>query len=330
MKAKRRETEAFSISFLDVITCGFGAIILLLMIARPGQEPVLETTLESMHEMVRELQVRLFSARDETEALERELATKKTQHAQREQRATRLQEELRQEEARRDELRANAAVDVVIRDELEDALQTLTQEVRQLRAREERSPTDVIGGIPVDSEYVIFIIDTSNSMVSYHWRTMISQLVTTLDVYPRVKGLQILSDMGEYLFSGYRRAWIPDTQGRRNAIISALRNWRAFSNSSPVEGVTRAIRDFYDPEKKIGIYVYGDEFTGPSIRDVVDQVERINPRDRDGNTQVRIHAVGFPAPANAPPYFQETSRRYALLMRELTRSNNGAFVGLSR
>ena len=31
MKIKRRETEVFSLSFLDVICCGFGAIILLLV-----------------------------------------------------------------------------------------------------------------------------------------------------------------------------------------------------------------------------------------------------------------------------------------------------------
>ena len=39
MKLNRRENEATSIAFLDVITCGFGAIILLLMIAKFGDPP---------------------------------------------------------------------------------------------------------------------------------------------------------------------------------------------------------------------------------------------------------------------------------------------------
>ena len=108
-----------------------------------------------------------------------------------------------------------------------------------------------------------------------------------------------------------------------------MRSWRAFSNSSPVEGITRAIRAFYDPGKKISIYVYGDEFTGPSIREVLDTVERINPKDKDGNTRVRIHAVGFPVPSSAGEHFLLTNKRYASLMRQLTHENGGAYVGLN-
>ena len=44
MRKKDRENDAFNLSFLDVITCGFGAIILLLMIARPGEIVILETS----------------------------------------------------------------------------------------------------------------------------------------------------------------------------------------------------------------------------------------------------------------------------------------------
>ena len=72
-----------------------------------------------------------------------------------------------------------------------------------------------------------------------------------------------------------------------------LRNWNVFSNSSPVEGITAAIRTFYDPDKKISIYVFGDEFTGNSIAQVVDTVDRINREDANGNRLVRIHARRF-------------------------------------
>jgi len=34
MARKKREAETFSLSFLDVICCGFGAVILLLVIAK--------------------------------------------------------------------------------------------------------------------------------------------------------------------------------------------------------------------------------------------------------------------------------------------------------
>ena len=329
MKKKRRENEAFSISFLDVITCGFGAIILLLMIAKTGDSPILESAVESMHGIVRELQVQLFEIRGEARILNRDLDAKHEQRSEWEQRVARLQAELAQEELRYNSIRDDSAVGVIIKGEFELALQQLTEEMKRLLAQKDRVRTDLIGGIPVDSEYVIFIIDTSGSMVNYHWENMIDQLITTLDVYPRLKGIQIMSDMGDYLFSRYRRTWIPDTEGRRKVIINTLRSWRAFSNSSPVEGITRAIRAFYDPGKKISIYVYGDEFTGPSIREVLDTVERINPKDKDGNTRVRIHAVGFPVPSSAGEHFLLTNKRYASLMRQLTHENGGAYVGMN-
>ena len=329
MRKKRRENEAFSISFLDVITCGFGAIILLLMIAKTGDSPILERAEESLHGIVRELQIQLFEIRGEARILNRDLDAKHEQRSEWELRVARLEAELAKEELRYNSVRDDSAVSAIIKDEFELALQQLTEEMKRLLAQQDRVRTDLIGGIPVDSEYVIFIIDTSGSMINYHWDNMIDQLITTLDVYPRIKGIQIMSDMGEYLFSQYRRKWIPDTEGRRKVIIRTLRNWRAFSNSSPVEGITRAIRAFYDPGKKISIYVYGDEFTGPSIREVLDQVERINPKDRDGNTQVRIHAVGFPVPTSAGDHFLLTNKRYASLMRQLTHENGGAYVGLT-
>ena len=329
MRKKRRENEAFSISFLDVITCGFGAIILLLMIAKTGDSPILETAVDSMHGIVRQLQVQLFEIRGEARILNRELDAKHEQRSEWEQRVARLEAELIKEELRYNSVRDDSAVGVIIKGEFELALQQLTEEMKRLLAQQDRVRTDLIGGIPVDSEYVIFIIDTSGSMVNYHWENMIKQLITTLNVYPRLKGIQIMSDMGEYLFSRYRRTWIPDTEGRRKVIINTLRSWRAFSNSSPVEGITTAIRSFYDPGKKISIYVYGDEFTGPSIREVLDQVERINPKDKDGNTRVRIHAVGFPVPTSAGQHFLLTNKRYASLMRELTHNNGGAYVGLN-
>ncbi len=328
MRKKRRENEAFSISFLDVITCGFGAIILLLLIAKTGDSPILERAEESLHGIVRELQVQLFEIRGEAKILDRELNAKHEQRSEWEQRVARLEAELVQEELRYNSVRDDSAVGEIMKGEFELALQTLTEEMKRLLAQTGRVQTGLIGGIPVDSEYVIFIIDTSGSMVNSHWENMIKQLITTLDVYPRLKGIQIMSDMGEYLFSQYRRKWIPDTEGRRRVIIRTLRSWRTFSNSSPVEGITQAIRTFYDSGKKISIYVYGDEFSG-SIKQVLDAVERINPKDRDGKTKVRIHAVGFPVPSSAPEHFQMTNRHYAALMRQLTHENGGAYVGLN-
>jgi hypothetical protein len=166
-------------------------------------------------------------------------------------------------------------------------------------------------------------------MFQSSWDKMIETLITTLDVYPQVKGMQIMDDEGGYMYSEYRGKWIPDTPARRKAILSRIRTWNPFSNSSPVEGITAAISTFYSPDKKISIYVLGDEFTGRSIQEVVDTVEKLNPRDEQGNPRVRIHAIGFPVQFANPRNLQITGIRFATLMRELTRRNGGTFVGLN-
>ena len=199
----------------------------------------------------------------------------------------------------------------------------------RLLGRNAERENQLIGGIPVDSEYIIFIIDTSGSMFSYAWERMLQEMEATLDIYPEVKGIQVLNDMGNYLFSRYRGEWIPDTPARRSLILQNLRNWNVFSNSSPVEGITNAVRTFYDPGKKISIYVFGDEFTGASIQEVVQTVDRLNAEAASGERRVRIHAVGFPVQFIRPPELQATGVRFATLMRELTLRNGGSFVGLN-
>ena len=329
MRKKHRANEVFSIAFLDVITCGFGAIILLLMIAKTGNIPVLETSPANLQSAVRELQTQLFEIRGEASVLNRELNARHEQLSAWKVRVARLQSELAYSKNKYNTLIDASSVNAVITDQFELALQRLTEEMQRLLAQKNNSNTDLVGGIPVDSEYIIFIIDTSGSMKELNWEKMIRQLIATLDVYPKVKGIQIMSDMGDYMFSQYRRKWIPDTPGRRRAMIGTLRNWVTFSNSSPVEGITQAIRSFYDPNKKISIYVFGDEFTGRSVREVVNTVERLNPKDAAGNGKIRIHGVGFPVPTTAPAHFQLTSKRFATLMREITQRNGGTFVGLN-
>lgn len=328
MKRRRRELEVFSLSFLDVITCGFGAIILLLMIARTGETPILETSDLNLDGIIRDLQVQLFEVRGEARILNRELNAKHEQRSEWDELVARLQGELELLRRRQASIRDDAAVNTIIEGEFQSALQQLTEEMRRLLAQRDRVKSDLVGGIPVDSEYIIFVIDTSGSMLQINWENMIGQMIATLNIYPKVKGIQIMSDEGEYLFSENRRRWIPDTPGRRKVIVNTLRGWRAFSDSSPVEGIIAAIRAFYAEDKKISIYVLGDEFTGRSIREVVDAVDRINPEDANGNKRVRIHGIGFPIPREAGQHFEFTGARFAMLMRELARRNGGTFVGL--
>jgi hypothetical protein len=135
-----------------------------------------------------------------------------------------------------------------------------------------------------------------------------------------------MNDMGDYMFTRYAGRWIEDTPALRNSIIQTLQTWAPFSNSSPVEGITAAINTYYDPDKRISIYVFGDDYTGNSIEDVVEAVDRVNLADESGRRRVRIHAVGFPVYLDQP---NARVYRFAALMRELAFRNDGTFVGLA-
>lgn len=327
--AKRREIAEFGMSFLDVICCGFGAIILLLMITKTVQPQIIEASTVNLEGKVAALQEQLFEIRGETTILNRDLNAKHEQLSEYGDRIAILRGQLASVKSRHDSLNVQTNSNDIVMEQLAIARQSLSEEMRRLLGSQYQSKNNLIGGIPVDSEYIIFVIDTSGSMFSYAWERMIQELQATLSIYPKVKGIQILNDMGNYMFSRYRGKWIPDTPGRRKVIVDTLRNWNAFSNSSPVEGITQAIKSFHDPGKKISVFVFGDEFTGESISQVVDIVSRINGVDEQGNHLVRIHAVGFPVQFIRSPHLQTTGIRFATLMRELTYRNGGTFVGLN-
>lgn len=328
--AKRRASETFNIAFLDVMSCGFGAIILLLMITRSSTPEPLEFTEQPVEGSVLELQRQLFAIRGETNIYNRDLNAKHEQLSTFEQRIARLQRELSSLNGQFNTTNQESTVNSILQGRLALAQQSLTAEMERLQANmTARQLTDSVGGIPVDSEYIIFVIDTSGSMFNYSWSKMLDVFIDTLDIYPEVKGIQIMNDMGEYMFSSYRGDWIPDTPARRTAIIQRLRTWNPFSNSSPVEGITAAISTYYDPDKKISIYVFGDDFSGNSIGNVIATIDRINVEDADGNRLVRIHGIGFPVLFSQPRRYQATVTRFATLMRELARKNGGTFVGLN-
>ena len=321
----RRETEIFSISFLDCITCGLGSVVLLLVLS-DMRSPEIEQDREEAQAQLLKLQDELVDIHGQSEILNRDLTAKQEQLSEVKERIARLAGDLSDIRGKYAASKQEADVANQLEGRLASAQQTLTDEMKRLLGQGfRRKRDDAIGGIPVDSEYIIFIIDTSGSMFNYVWPVMLEKVEETLNVYPKVKGFQVMNDEGTYMFPGYRGKWIPDTPQQRRLVIDRLRTWNAFSNSSPIEGIVEAIRTYYSKDKKISLYVFGDEFTGSSIDSVVKSVDLINREDSTGERRVRIHAIGFPVRPDAPQY---TSVRFATLMRILCQRNGGSFVGL--
>ncbi|NIM74310.1 MAG: VWA domain-containing protein [Gammaproteobacteria bacterium] len=332
MKRRKPPLEVFSMSFLDIISCAFGAIILLFVLSKQAEPMVIEGIRENLDGLIANLQRTIYELRGEVRVLNRE---KNAGRIALERERTELAGLRRELEAVRGEFAAaeqTLEAKLVIEGKLATARQELSEEMRRLLGERYRRPDadPTIGGVPVDSEYIIFIIDTSDSMFGNARALYIRKISEILKIYPKVKGIQVMNDMGRYMYSAYAGRWIPDTPARRKSILKQLRNWNPFSNSSPVEGITEAIRTFYAPDKKISLYVFGDDFQRGSAEVVVKQIDAINKEDAQGNRLVRIHAVGFPVLVDAGASEQASAERFASLMRILSEKNGGTFVALDR
>lgn len=287
------QLPAFGMSFLDVMACGFAAAVLLLVLAKedPEEFPVIEESdrrPDTVREHPDELKGKLNALIENRDRLATRLAELEFQ---------RVQNELRAE--------ALSAARVKLSQQLDDAPSAAAD------------PMLYESGVPVGFNYVLFIVDTSGSM-QQHWGTVVETLTKILEMHPSVTGLQILDDNGGALIEGYEGVWIPDTKAARKNALRALKQMGGFSNSSPAEGLEKALKVYAKPRFRSSIYVLGDDFTGSSYDSVLAVVERWNTGSQ-GKPKAIIHGIGFPWGLGA---------RYSPLMTEIARSSGGVFIGL--
>jgi hypothetical protein len=312
MKKTNRNFEIFSLSFLDVMSCGFGAIVLLVLISNNAEEisPSLEEEAKAMletvlvaEEKVSELNTRLAESEKKL-SFEQELTRKTIGRVAKEKAVLALREiEIKKQQADLEGLE-------LVRSSIKSA--SITPSTAHKR-------DDEVGGIPVDSDYIIFIVDTSGSMKEI-WNRVTEEVLNVLKIHPRVKGFQVLNDNGSHLISGYSGKWIPDTPKRRKSIFKVFGAWNSMSNSSPVEGLEVALRKYAKPNISLSIYIFGDDYSGASYDRVIDALVKLNTNRITGKRLAKVHAVGFIS--------KYSTNRFSILMREVTKRNGGTFIAL--
>jgi len=135
MRRVRREAEAFSMSFLDCICCGFGAVILLLVVTEYGDPIRLAVSKEDLDRQVEKNEKELFDIRGTALVLERELSERVTRLKQEQDKLTRLRGDLSKIEG---EYKAS--------EDEEDAVKKLAENLASARAAmiEETPPSWMI------------------------------------------------------------------------------------------------------------------------------------------------------------------------------------------
>ncbi|MGI9346141.1 MAG: vWA domain-containing protein [Gammaproteobacteria bacterium] len=303
----RRNISIFSMALLDVVCCGFGAMVLLVLLSKNDVEG--GTVAQDMESQLLEL----IAARKQVEQLQQSQLELQQQVNQLQSDVARAQEALPDPEAL--EQKQLHLVDALSR--LEDL-----QARKQQRLEQERLAQVVnVGGIPAESDYVVFVLDTSGSMQAI-WQRVLQEIEHILDIHPQVKGFQVLSDNGAYLLPKYAKRWIPDSPRHRRSMFQQAQNWTSFSNSSPAEGLAKALQVYAKNNRRLSIYVFGDDYTGASFEQVLEQVARQNRAFGTLKKPIaRIHGVGFLTSL-------QSASSFATLMREIARQNDGAFIGI--
>tara|TARA_B110000967_G_C18855923_1_gene547224 strand:- start:180 stop:1064 length:885 start_codon:yes stop_codon:yes gene_type:complete len=290
---RREDKEIFGTAFLDVISCGLGAVILMILLAKDGDTKDVILDSISVPAQSVPLDLELEKAVIELELSLRQLSKRSSDLT------LRLAETTR----------ANESAELII----ENSIQAVDME------GDAGSMDSVFsGGIPVGREYIIFIIDTSGSM-KQNWAVVTSTIKGIMAAHPRVKGMQIMNDNGNYLIDGYAKRWIPDTASARKRALEKFANWASFSNSSPAEGLEAALKTYAQRQDKVSIYVLGDDFTGTSYELVTRVIDRWNINKNSGERRAIIHGIAFP---------WGLGDRFPTLMREVALHNGGVFIAL--
>jgi len=315
---KRRDIEVFSLSFLDCICCGFGAIILLFVLTIGPIRKETQESEQGASKFIQSLEAQLQRVQERSlqavEALQELQAQAVEPIDEQDLRASVLSMERKIDSTRQ-----------VIKD-TEAKIESLKQ-----RQAAPQLPLNPIG-ITAESDHILFLIDTSGSMRGSSGRLnalVLDQIEIILETYPKVKAMQILDCNGQYILPGSRKQWLQDSPRQRQELLRALSVYMFPSVSNPIPGLVKIFADF-DPErnsdKNIGIYIFGDEFPG-TASDVLQRIDKLNPMDPA--TQQRpavINAVGFPFRIGHNPSPHDTGFKFANLMRELAYRHGGTFI----
>ncbi|HEX9786037.1 MAG TPA: hypothetical protein VGA56_25340 [Opitutaceae bacterium] len=325
---KRRESST-SLSFLDCICCGFGAIILLFILSMGATTNIIRKSKSELEQVLQQRLAALGMLKADRERLTGELNV-----------AEKALEEIVKEIATLEALIATLQEQIQNESAGQEALITeidnLKRQVAAMQTEIEIPQIDASTpiGVPVESNFVAFVIDTSGSMrdpqTDMLWDYVIRKFEEVIQAYPEVKGIQFLDADGRFIL-GRASGWLTDSPATRTAILQAVRRYQIFSNSNPVPGIVRAIRTLYEPgneEMHMGVYVFGDEFTETSDS-VLDRIDRLNPVGENGKRPVTINGVGFPNLLRSGFSLGQSGLKFANLMRELTQRHGGAFIAVT-
>jgi len=154
--------------------------------------------------------------------------------------------------------------------------------------------------------------------MQFIWNRVSQEIINVLTIHPQVKGFQILDDQGKAFISGYSGRWIPDVPFRRKSVMKLFNVWRSASNSSPVEGIMTALKQYKKPGQSIAIYVFGDDYTGASYDNDIANITKMNTNQKKWTTLSQDSRCWFSLTSHNGPICYSDARTYKAKWRDFS------------
>src|SRR5690349_15029458 len=164
--SKRRETEVFSLAFLDCICCGFGAVILVFIMTVSQKTMVDKSEVDDARERLQRVQSEAVLTNEELDRLAKVLAA--AQLELQDVNAKNQQDQLKLTDRKRELLLMLQQTGA-----LKDALHSLLGEKKALPTEDVAPPVAIpnidrrqyLTGVKLQGEFVVFLVRTSGSML---------------------------------------------------------------------------------------------------------------------------------------------------------------------
>ena len=263
MARKKRGFTTFNLSFLDIMSCGFGAVVLVFLIIDHSIEVEKKDLNRDLLSEVNLLEEDITDGEEGLVRLRNTLSDIDMQMVEAQGRATRIIEETSEYEALIEDLRRDGYTDSPDIEELKAEIQSLEDEVKKLREASEaesgRSAREFVGegnrqyltGLNLGGRHIAILLDVSSSMLA-------DRLVNVIRLRNMSEGIQRQADKWTRAVNtvDWLTAQLPVSSNyqiitfnteARPALEGTEGEWLEVANQAQLEKVTASLRDLTPP-----------------------------------------------------------------------------------
>jgi len=259
LKGPKRQLPAFSLSFLDIMFCGFGAVVLLVLMVNSNMVRHREETGRDLSQEVKRLEMEVQSGRQLLAELRNSLEETSSSVVSAEKESARLVEEITRARNRISQYRNSSLASRQSLEKLQSDLKRLDAERKRLLARERMNQDagqkarhfqgegnrQYLTGLHLGGKRILLLVDASASMLdrtilgiirkrnlppasrlkARKWQRVIRTARWLLANVPTSSSIRIITFNSRVLLLGEsKKAWIPVTsRSQVNTMISRLK-----------------------------------------------------------------------------------------------------------